>query len=53
MGRFHHSKKAHSEEKGKKNTKFAISKTGNKKLDDDFVYTQKHKNIWKNLLKKI
>ena len=25
---------------------FVISKTGNKKLDDDFVYTQKHKNIW-------
>ena len=21
-------------------------KTGNKKLDEDFVYTQKHKNIW-------
>ena len=48
MGRrfHHHSKKAHSEGKGKKNNKFAISKTGNKKLDDDFVYTQKHKNIW-------
>ena len=46
MGRFHHSKKAHSEGKGKKNNKFAIGKTGNKKLDDDFVYTQKHKNIW-------
>ena len=30
---------------GRKNNKFAISKTGNKKLDDDFVYTQKHKNI--------
>ena len=47
MGRFHHSKKAHSEGKGKKNKNFTISKTGNKKLDDDFVYTQqKHKNIW-------
>ncbi len=46
MGRFHHSKKAHSEGKGKKNSKFTISKTGNKKLEDDFVYTQKHKNIW-------
>jgi hypothetical protein len=46
MGRFHHSKKAHSEGKGKKNNKFTISKTGNKKLVDDFVYTQKHKNIW-------
>ena len=46
MGRFHHSKKAHSEGKGKKNNKFAIGKTGNKKLEDDFVYTQKHKNIW-------
>ncbi len=46
MGRFHYSKKAHSEEKGEKNNKFTISKTGNKKLDEDFVYTQKHKNIW-------
>ncbi len=46
MGQFNYLKKAHSEEKGKKNNKFAISKTGNKKLDDDFVYTQKHKNIW-------
>ena len=34
------------EGKGKKNRKFTISKTGNKKLEDDFVYTQKHKNIW-------
>ena len=39
MGRFHHSKKAHSEEKEKKKSKFTISKTGNKKLDEDFVYT--------------
>jgi hypothetical protein len=46
MGRFHHSKKAHSEERKKKNNKFAAGKTGNKKLDEDFVYTQKHKNIW-------
>ena len=47
MGRFHHHlKKAHSEGKRKKSNKFAIGKTGNKKLDDDFVYTQKHKNIW-------
>ena len=46
MGRFHNSKKAHSEGKGKKNNKFTISKTGNKKLEDDFVYTQKNKNIW-------
>ncbi len=46
MGRFHHSKKAHSEGKEKKKSKFTISKTGNKKLDVDFVYTQKHKNIW-------
>ena len=47
MGRFHHSKKAHSERKVKKNNKFAIGKTGNKKLDDDFFYTQKHnKNVW-------
>jgi hypothetical protein len=46
MGRFHHSKKAHSEGKEKKKNKFTISKTGNKKLDEDFVYTQKHKNIW-------
>jgi hypothetical protein len=46
MGRFHHSKKAHSEGKEKKRSKFTISKTGNKKLDEDFVYTQKHKNIW-------
>jgi len=38
MGRFNHSKKAHSEGKGEKNNKFAIGKTGNKKLDDDFVY---------------
>ena len=46
MGRFHHSKKSHSEGKEKKKSKFTISKTGNKKLDEDFVYTQKHKNIW-------
>jgi hypothetical protein len=46
MRRFHHSKKAHSEGEGKKNDKFAISKTENKKLEDDFVYTQKHKKIW-------
>ena len=46
MGRFHHSKKAHSVGRKKKNNKFATGKTGNKKLDDDFVYTQKHKNIW-------
>ena len=47
MGRFHHSKKAHSEGRKKKNNKFAAGKTGNKKLDEDFVYTQKHKNnIW-------
>jgi hypothetical protein len=46
MGRFHHSKKAHSEGREKKKSKFTISKTGNKKLDEDFVYTQKHKNIW-------
>jgi hypothetical protein len=47
MGRlFHHSKKAHSEGKKKKKNKFTIGKTRNKKLEDDFVYTQKHKNIW-------
>ena len=46
MGRFHHSKNAHSEGKGKNNNKCTINKTGNKKLEDDFVYTQKHKNIW-------
>ena len=46
MGRFHHSKKAHSEGRKKKNNKFSAGKTGNKKLDEDFVYTQKHKNIW-------
>jgi len=28
------------------NNKFAAGKTGKKKLDEDFVYTQKHKNIW-------
>ena len=46
MGRFHHSKKAHSEGKKKKKNKFATGKTGNKKPDDDFVYMQKRKNIW-------
>ena len=47
MGRFHHSKKAHSEGKEKRKNKFiTIGKTENKKLEDDFVYTQKHKNIW-------
>ena len=46
MGRFHHSKKAHSEGKEKRKNKFTIGKTGNKKLNEDFVYTQKHKNIW-------
>jgi hypothetical protein len=30
----------------RKKNKFTIGKTGNKKLEDDFVYTQKHKNIW-------
>ena len=39
-------RRKHSEGKGKKNNKFAIGKTGIKKLEDDFVYTQKHKNIW-------
>ena len=46
MRRFHHSKKAHSEGKEKRKNKFSVGKSGNKKLDDDFVYTQKHKNIW-------
>ena len=46
MGLFHHSKKAHSEGKEKRKNKFTIGKKGNKKLEDDFVYTQKHKNIW-------
>jgi hypothetical protein len=46
MGRFHHSKKAHSEGRKNNNNKFAAGKTGNKTLDEDFVYTQKHKNIW-------
>ena len=46
MGRFHHSKKAHSEGKEKRKNKFTIGKTGNKKLEDNFLYTQKHKNIW-------
>jgi hypothetical protein len=46
MGRFRHSKKAHSEGEGKKNSKFTISKIGNKKLEDYFVHTQKHRNIW-------
>ena len=31
---------------GNKREEDAIGKTGNKKLDDNFVYTQKHKNIW-------
>ncbi len=51
MGRFHHSKKAHSEGKEKRKNKFNIGKTGNKKLKDDFVYTQKHKNIWNSFWK--
>ena len=46
MGRFHHSKKAHSEGMRKNNNKFTISKKENKKLENDFVYTQKHDNIW-------
>ena len=46
MGRFHHSKKSHSEGMRKNNNKFTISKKGNKKLENDFVYTQKHNNIW-------
>ena len=45
MGRFHHSKKAHSEGRGKQKKK-SICKSVSKKLDDNFVYTQKHKNIW-------
>jgi hypothetical protein len=58
MGRFHHSKKAHSEGNGKKNSKFTISKTGNKMLEDDFVYTQIFGVLFaiswtKDLLKKI
>ena len=59
-GRFHHSKKAHSEGRKNNNNKFAAGKIGNKKLDEDFVYTQKHKfgilfaiSWTKNLLKKI
>ncbi len=28
------------------NNKFAAGKTGNKKLEENFVHTQKHKNIW-------
>jgi hypothetical protein len=50
MGRFHHSKKAYSEGKRKKNNKFAISKTGNKKLDDDFVYTQTQRTAVRTFL---
>ncbi len=44
MGQFHHSKKTHSEGKEKRKNKFTIGKT-NKNLEDDFVYTQKHKNF--------
>ena len=48
MGKFHHSKKAHSADRGKNSSKqkYDVLKSGRKKLPDDFVYTQYHKSIW-------
>ena len=48
MGKFHHSKKGHSAERGKSlsKQKYDGLKSGRKKLPDDFVYTQHHKSIW-------
>jgi len=48
MGKFHHSKKAHSAERGRSSSKqkFDVLKSGRKKLPEDFVYTQYHKSIW-------
>ena len=48
MGKFHHSKKAHSAERGKGSSKpkYDILNSGRKKLPEDFVYTQYHKSIW-------
>ena len=48
MGKFHHSKKAQSAEKGRGSSKTKYDKlsSGRKKLPEDFVYTQHHKGIW-------
>ena len=49
MGKFHHSKKAQSADKGRGSSKTKYDKlsSGRKKLPEDFVYTQHHKGIWK------
>jgi hypothetical protein len=48
MGKFHHSKKAQSAEKGRGSSRSKYDKlsSGRKKLPEDFVYTQHHKSIW-------
>ena len=48
MRKFHHSKKAHSADRGNNSSKqkFDALKSSRKKLPDDFVYTQYHKSIW-------
>ena len=51
MGKFHHSKKAHSAERGKGSSKSSYDglRSGRKKLPDDFVYMQHHKSIWNSI----
>ena len=46
MGKFHKSKKSHSEGKKNRNGGSSNSKAGTRKLDDNFIYTQKHKRVF-------
>ena len=50
MGKYHHSKKSHGAEKGRSSSKqkYDLNSSGRKKLPEDFLYTQNHKNIWNN-----
>jgi hypothetical protein len=57
MGKFQHSKKAHSDKRNKagKARNYDITKSGREKLPEDFVYSQNDKKIWNsfcNLLNK-
>ena len=48
MGKFHHSKKHHGDKKKSSSSspKFDLTRSGRKKLPEDFLYTQDHKSIW-------
>ena len=48
MGKFHHSKKHHGDKKKSSSSrpKYDLTQSGRKKLPEDFLYTQNHKNIW-------